>query len=408
VTLPVNFVRLGLRFVVVVAVLCGSSAFAYPWMVKHNYGSCGACHVDPSGGGQLTSYGRAQSDVLVRWKATKPPVDKEQEVPRSANFLWFLELPDAVNLSGNFRDGVLVRPATTAMPVIPLIMSTDLYATINVDRFVFHAAGGFGFRNEIAKAIVAPQCNPVSTTTGQCGPSFVSREFWAGAKFADEAVMVRAGRLNLPFGLRNYEHTSWVRTLTLTDINVDQQVGVAVSYNSETLRGEVMGILGNFQTGPDAYRERGYSAFAEYAIKPNAYVGLSSLIAASGADPATLAATTRHAHGLFARVAPTESFALLAEADLLAWVSLPTVDRIGFAAWLQGDYEIMQGLHVIGTLEGSSQGNAGETLPSLGGWLSASWYLLPHCELRLDNILRKSPSAATVDYSLLVMFHFFL
>ncbi len=396
-----------MRFFVVAILLAGSSASAYPWMVKHNYGSCGACHVDPSGGGQLTQYGRAQAEVLVRWRTTKPPTDKEQEVPKSANFLWFLELPEVVNFSGNFRGGALIRPTAQSAPVVPLVMAADLAATINVDRFVFHGVGGFGFRNEIAKAIVAPLCDPTKTTTGQCGPSFVSREVWAGAKFADEAVMVRAGRLNLPFGLRNYEHTSYVRSFSATDINVDQQLGVAVSYNSETLRGEVMGIAGNFQTGPDAYRERGYSAFAEYAIKPNAYLGVSSLITAAGADPTTTYATTRHAHGLFARLAPTESFALLAEADFLAWVAPPQLDRLGFAAWLQADVEVMQGLHVLGTLEGGHQGN-GQMGPSLGAWLSASWYLLPHCELRLDNVLRKASATAAIDYSLIVQFHFFL
>lgn len=390
-----------MRSFVVVLMLAAPSAFAFPWMVKHNYGSCGACHVDPSGAGQLTSYGRAQADVLVRWKISKPPADQEQEVPPSANFLWFLALPDALNLSGNVRFGPMIRPGTST-PFIPLIMAADLYATVNVDRFVFHGTGGFGIRNRTAKAFVAPQCDP---SKGACGAAFVAREFWAGAKFAEEAVMVRAGRVNLPFGLRNNEHTSFVRDLTLTDINTGQQTGLAVSYNSETLRGEVMGIAGNFQLGPDAYRERGYSAFVEYAIKPNAYVGASSLIAYSAADLTYGTPMTRHAHGLFARVAPVESLAILAEADFLAWTSPPAADRLGFAAWLQGDLELMQGLHVLLSLESAHRGDTSGL--GLGGWLSAAWYFAPHCEFRIDNILRKQGTGA-LDYSLVAMLHFFL
>ena len=57
---------------------------------------------------------------------------------------------------------------------------------------------------------------------------------------------------------RNNEHTSWVRAVTLTDINLGQQYGVSATYNNDVLRGEVMGIAGNYSLGPDMYRERGW------------------------------------------------------------------------------------------------------------------------------------------------------
>lgn len=391
--------------------LLAPSAFAFPWMVKHHYGACGSCHVDPSGGGQTTAYGRAQADVLVRWKAQRPPPGEEAEVPRSANFLWFLELPEALNLSGNVRVGeglaVALQPgaqvASLGAPVgVPLLMATDLYATVAVDRFVFHGTGGFGVHSPAA--VVAPRC------TSPCGPSFVAREFWAGLKLADEAVTVRLGRLNLPFGLRNAEHTSWVRapSHTRTDLNTAQQVGLAVAYNSETLRGEVMGIAGNFQLGPDVYRERGYSAFAELTLAPSAYIGLSSLVTTAGADAmlGTSVATLRHAHGLFARYAPTEALALLAEVDFLAWVARPQLDRLGFAALLQADWEPVVGLHLIGLLEAAHAG--AQVGPSLGAWASVAWYFAPHCELRVDNLVRRSSAGAPATYTLLAQLHFFL
>ncbi len=385
------------------ASLFSASAWAYPWMVKHNYGSCASCHVDPSGSGQLTQYGRAQADVLVRWHLEARKDD--EEVPKSAHFLWFLELPEFLNLSGNFRGGALIRPGA-ATPVIPLIMATDLYATVNVGPIVGHVTTGVGIKNTGAAAI-APICD---TSKGACGVQWIAREFWAGAKFADEAVMVRVGRMNMPFGLRNNEHTSFVRQVTKTDVNMGQQVGASASYNSESLRGELMAIVGNFQVGPDIYRERGYSAFAEYALNHNAYVGISSLVAGANADPLSGLPTSRHAHGLFARVAPSEKLALLAETDFLAWQSPQRLDRLGFAALLQGDYDLFQGLHLMGTVEGMHTGS-GEGGPSLGGWLSAAWYFLPHAELRLDNIFRRrsSPGVPSIfEYALLVQLHLFL
>jgi hypothetical protein len=374
-------------------------------MVKHDYQSCAVCHVDPSGAGQLTPYGRAQSDVLLRWKLKKPTAEEAQEPSPTTRFLWFIDLPEALNLSGNFRGGVLVPFGGTVRPVP---MAADLYGTVKVDRFVFHATTGVGLRNA-GPAAILPQCGGEAGTT--CGVQWLAREYWAGATFADEAVMVRAGRMFIPFGLRNNEHFMWVRDATNTDTNLDQQVGVSASYNGEKLRGELMGLLGNYQLGPDAYRERGYSLFAEYTVASKLFVGVSSLIAASQADPLLQLPMVRHAHGVMARWSPVEPLSLMAEADFLAWQQPTLLDRLGFAALLQADVEVMQGLHLVASLEGKHTGS-GERGPSLGGWLSAAWYVAPHVEVRLDTIIRRNtrplPDAATTNVSLLAMVHFFL
>ena len=179
--------------------LLAAPAWAFPWMVKHSYGSCATCHVDPSGSGQLTAYGRAQADVLVRWR-TQPRKD-EEEVPPSANFLWFLELPELINLSGNLRGGALIRKSGAApVAVAPVIMATDLYATLNLGPFVAHVTTGLGTYSSRAllysgPAAIAPLCDPASGNP--CGVQWVAREYWAGVKFADDAVMVRAGRVNI-------------------------------------------------------------------------------------------------------------------------------------------------------------------------------------------------------------------
>jgi hypothetical protein len=380
--------------------LSASSAFAYPWMVRHNYGACGACHVDPSGAGQLSPYGRAQSDVLVRWHPT--PINPDTyEVSPTINFLWFLEMPEVLNVSGNVRGGGMATFGSSTT-LFPLIMATDLNATLNLGRFVVHAQGGAGFEQS-EKARVFPRCDP---SVAACTTGFVSREYWLGLKLADDAVMIRAGRENLPFGLRNNEHYSWVRSETRTDTNVAQQVGASVAYNSEQLRGELMGIAGNFQTGPDAYRERGYSAFGEYALKKNAYVGLSSLITYAGADVDTALPTVRHAHGAFFRWAPVEMLALMGELDLTVKQSPNTLDKLGHASWLQADFEVVQGLHLMLTGETVSRGNTGEGV-GVGGWAGVAWYALPHTEFRLDGIVRRAPAGAMSE-AIVAQVHFFL
>lgn len=401
-----HIVGLGLAAVV----LAAAPAAAFPWMVRHNYASCAACHVDPSGGGQLTPYGRAQSDVLLRFKVTKPTPEEEasMEPAPTTRFLWFANLPDWLNLSGNIRDGIFIRPAATTMPVIPLIMALDAYATVNVDRFVGHLTAGVAIKRG-EKASLFPSCDPTTAPGGQCGVQAVMREAWLGAKFADEAVMIRAGRMNLPFGLRNNEHYMWVRDKTITDINTGQQLGASVAYNGELLRGELMGIAGNFSVGPDLYRERGYSGFLEYSVRPNFFLGLSSLIAHAGASLSTGKETTRHVHGMTLRWSPTPVVAILTELDLLAWQSPGAIDRVGFVGMIQSDFEVWQGLHLIATVEGLHEGT-GASAPSVGGWASVQWNALPHVEFRVDGIFRELVTAtgASPDISLLVQAHVFL
>src|SRR3954470_24712140 len=49
-----------------ITLLGSPAAHAYAWMIRHEYTGCNQCHADPSGGGLLTAYGRAQSELLLR------------------------------------------------------------------------------------------------------------------------------------------------------------------------------------------------------------------------------------------------------------------------------------------------------------------------------------------------------
>lgn len=68
------------------------------------------------------------------------------------------------------------------------------------------------------------------------GPNLIGREFWVGVETSGGDGLLRAGRINLPFGLRNLEHTSFVRTATQTDVNEDQTYGVAFAISRPTVR----------------------------------------------------------------------------------------------------------------------------------------------------------------------------
>jgi hypothetical protein len=68
------------------------------------------------------------------------------------------------------------------------------------------------------------------------------------------------------------------------------------------------------------------------------------------------------------------------------------------------------GIHVQGSVEGMHQGD-GAPMPGVGGWLGATFWPLPHLELRVDGIYRVTTSPqgqSTGNLSLLTQVHVFL
>jgi hypothetical protein len=371
-------------------------AHAYAWMIRNDYTGCNQCHADPSGGGLLTQYGRAQSDFLLRMRYGAP---ESYEPPRSAEFLFgLMKLPEQLLLGGDVRFARVAARVNGQDASRIFFMQADLHGQLAVDRIKVN--GSIGYAEEGARQ---------ASLTTALEKNLVSRLHWIGADLgADRNWQLRAGRMNLPFGIRSVEHTMWVRATTRTDTNVSQQHGVSLAYNGAELRGEVMLIAGNFQVSPDAYRERGYSGYLEYATSQKLAFGVSSLVAGAAKDVASQQSLVRHAHGVFGRYTPAKPLVLLAEADLLAEAPEGATTSTGFVGMLQADVAVTQGLHLIGTGE-MWKAPAGFGT-SAGAWGSLVWFFLPHFDTRLDVIWQTSPTPTTsVDTTmLLAQLHAFL
>ncbi|HEY5377739.1 MAG TPA: hypothetical protein VIK01_28860, partial [Polyangiaceae bacterium] len=271
------------------ALLLPRSAQAYPWMIRHDYTGCATCHVDPSGGGVLTAYGSAQGDILLRTRYGASAADPD-ETP-SAGFLWgAVKPPDWFLPSGSFRSLILAdKVGTAGFGGQLVLMQADLRAAIV--KGGFRAYGSVGAVN-------------VSGSAASVSGGLVSRQYWVGWSFADDALLLRAGRIDPPFGIRQIEHVFFVRVATRTDLNDTQQHGVSLAYSGGLLRGEIMAIAGNYQISPDVYRERGYSGYAEIAPLSNAAFGVSSLVTHAARDGTLRVPNTRQAHGVFTRWSP--------------------------------------------------------------------------------------------------------
>jgi hypothetical protein len=360
--------------------LTPAEAQAYPWMIRHHYTGCSACHFDPSGAGALTPYGRVIADTVLR---TRTDAEPDELSPASGFLFGAVRTPAWLELGGDLRVMALSSKSSDVPRTDRTIwMQLDGEATIDVGGFVASGTLGYAPEGALGAAITrGPEHN------------LVSRQHWLGYRTSSGQLWVRAGRLNLPFGIRAVEHTLDVRQLTRTNINDQQQYGVAAALLLEKVRGELMAIGGNLQLRPDDYRERGYSGYFEWAVLDSLALGASSLVTYRARDTVTLKETWRHAHGGFARVVPGwDPLVLQAEWDWVLSSSKDEFHRKGFLGYLQADLECQQGMHVILTGETSKVG-ARPRYRSWGGWLSYVWFLAPHVDLRLDFIQQSMGSS---------------
>src|SRR5689334_12754978 len=95
---------------ILLSLLLTTDAHAYPFMIRHGYTSCGECHVDPSGAGALTEYGRGQAEVLLR----SPPLSQRPEDWQPSKIKDFLfgvvKLPEPLVLQADSRALVIPEP----------------------------------------------------------------------------------------------------------------------------------------------------------------------------------------------------------------------------------------------------------------------------------------------------------
>jgi hypothetical protein len=384
----------------IAVLLSSSAAHAYPWMIRHHYAACSACHYDPSGAGPITAYGRAVADSVIRMGGENEQASAD--LPASAKFLFgAVPTPTWLELGGDVR----VMSLSSKQRGVPLTnrliwMQLDAEATINVSSFV--ASGTLGY---------APEGALGATLTRGTQDNLVSRQHWLGYQLPVSAeLQLRAGRMNLPFGIRSIEHTLWARKLTRTNINDEQQYGASVYFAAGGLRGELMGIAGNLQLRPDRYRERGYSAYLEAEAFEGFALGASSLITHRSLDTVTLTETWRQVHGLFGRWAtPYQPLVLLTEWDYTFESSRDSFYKRGLVSYLQADWEPLQGIHVIATGEANKVGIL-DRYWSYGGWLSYAWFCAPHTDVRLDGIYQSLGSAAghLGTFTVLLQGHVFL
>lgn len=359
-----------------VALLVPDSARAYPWMIQHQYATCSQCHVDPSGGSAMTPYGRAQTEALLR---THYGTDAGEEPGKVKDFAFgAVPLPEAVIAQVDVRGLFIPNPTDPRF----LLMQADLRGGVHTERFTAYVGGGIVSEGARGARVISED------RVGSEAVTPVLRDYWVGWR-PNRSLTLRAGRMNLPFGIRTDQHILFTRAVTRTTTNADQQLGVALAVEQRKWRGEIMAVAGNFHVRPDVFRERGYSGQLAITAGRALEVGLSSLVLGSGADIDSLEPTLRQAHGVFSRYSPVEGLALMGEVDMLLTTAGEAGSRTtapGLAAELHGDWEAVRGLHF--KLGGEACGRDLSATDNLvgRGWGAVQWFFAPHVNVRIDAL----------------------
>jgi hypothetical protein len=371
-------------------------AHAFVTMIEHGYASCGSCHADPSGGGLLTEYGRGQAAILLHKSWTERPADWEPG-PEKDFLFGALDLPDSVLMGISSRNNVLsVKSGDADRVTFPAIMQADARAQVSLGPV--RAYGSLAW---------LPRKGQPAWLTNNEANNLGSREHWVGVDLTD-GVLLRAGRIALPFGIRILEHPMWARQETRSDIDTEQQHGAAVAVNMGKHRAEIMGIAGNMQLSPAILREQGYSAFYELKLNNDLAVGVSSMMVDAELDRSRLEALARQAHGLMLRMVPVHETVLLAEANLLR-NNTDSGTSTGHTGFVQVDRELAEHLRLA--LTGEWLQRPGSADLNTGAWVSSTWFFAPRMDLRVDAVHRWEPDEqgdTRLSQALLGHLHFFL
>ena len=228
------------------------TAAAYPQYVFKGLGDCNACHHSPTGGGLLNPWGRASLDPT--WGGTLEKVWGHSDLssPPPA---------PAVDLGADVRLlGLVGNDSDGSVGPIFVPMLTELGGAAAWQHWTVYG----------------------TATARNVGTTYLlaSREHWLEYSF-DGSLQLRAGRMVLPFGIRQPDHTQYVRSDFGFD-KYDQSYGLELDWRGADWSLFASGFVGDLIGRPADRQERGAAATLLRKLG-DASVGLSLLGSVSGA-----------------------------------------------------------------------------------------------------------------------------
>lgn len=311
-----------MKVILFIIMMSSQIALSYPENVRHGYTNCTSCHVSPTGGGALNSYGRSFSaEMMSTWA-------KEKE----ENY-FFSPPPSQIFYGGNVRYVNLNINSPDFSYSRRFLMQADLELALEpIPGLIF--AGTYGVYNVDPKYHVKPE--------------YEQRRNYVLINISDN-LSFRAGRFFPAYGLHFADHTLSVRRALGFDqgretYNVE---GVIKNKYYELFVTGVLGERGSLNAdSAKGYRWQGDSVehglAARAAINYDTYqVGVSAL-RMIGVNQ------VRSSYGIYSLLGFSEYLYALAELDKLFSSESPKLvwmAAIGLAP--------MKGVHLTFASEGS-------------------------------------------------------
>lgn len=168
-----------------------SFSYAYPEMIRHGYVSCTTCHLSPSGGGLLTSYGKSLAKELLTFKSTKKleeSIDDEKSKNQEVIEKWIY--------GANARALLFHRDNEYESSYVTIPMQLEANGAYNTDKYAFVLGAG-----------VAGQR---SGNGAEGGPAFILSNAYGLYRLNDE-FNIRLGQFLPAYGLNNALHATGTR-----------------------------------------------------------------------------------------------------------------------------------------------------------------------------------------------------
>ena len=230
------------------------SVEAFPDTVRHGYANCTSCHVSPSGGGLLNSYGRSLSKELV---STWGRNDEEQP------FHGLVKIPDGTLdrflLGGDSR--YISRKSQGKISEVD-------------EGFLMQAQLRIGFAFEKIKFLIT--LGKIENPREKSDVRYVSPEYYVLWMPKEEAY-IRAGRFEPVFGLRLPDHNIWARSEAGLQPWIERDT-LEFILEGEAQFSSVAGFQSTSALNP-SLQHTGYAASIYHIFKERYRAGLSMMAA---------------------------------------------------------------------------------------------------------------------------------
>ncbi len=349
--------------------------FAFPDTIRHGYTNCTTCHVSPSGGGLLTSYGRSLSRELIStwgYEDEEQPLHGLMKIPESLAETVFVG-GDIRSLSLNETKKVTKDGETkTENESEYFLMQTQLRLGLGIDQFKF--IGSLG---------------KIEDPMDERKVRLVSTEYYA-LWSPKEEFFARVGRFEPIFGLRMSDHNIWIKSET-NFVPWAERDTAEIIFEGEK---QFLSVSGFQSTSLNPTPQTTGYSLSFYQI-----LGDKQRIGFSGMNQEGQGFRSRDAslHGVFSF---SESFYLLTENTRHT-----VLDKVQDIYFLRLGYDLFKGF--TGTLQAQAiQDKDSSDQNKTKNGVGITWYPRPHFELVTNFDIEKTKTET--ENSTTFLFHYYL